>query len=436
MVKECDIMGKYVHAGVGISKADDPAQAGKEAVEMALGNMKKDGGKKPTFGILFCSAKKYAQSKAQINKLVKSAHKTFGCEWIGCTTAGEISNYGKTQESCVVLTVSTDYLRIGIGVGKDMSKDPKKAGSVGTKNALNKVQIDKYLDPYISYMKTKKMSTQHLIKTKPYSILMMSPGTTINNIGFESEIIRGIVDIVGAHTPIIGGSAGDDELFKQTYQFANGVLYIDAVIIATFLYDVFVNFTAVHGCVPTKKSAVVTKAKGKIVMELDNKPAIEVYAKLTGKSIKEVKEKAAWVGIELPFGICDTSGKYWIKSPQAAVNNSLMFFSEIPENVLLVLMQSNKRQFLAATDEGISELLLDVNANQAAFAVLFDCDGRKNVLGSDAEKEVNKIKKGLKDTPFIGFYTYAEQGFGKIMSTGNLNLTLTGQLVTDKLLTE
>ena len=160
-------MGKYVHAGVGISKADDPFQAGKEAVEMALKNMKKDGGKRPTFGLLFCSGGKYGKDDKTIKKLVDGAHFVFkDTPWIGCTTAGEISNYGLTQESCVVLAVDSDYIRIGVGIGNKMSENPRKAGSEGVKQALKKIKLDRYVDPYINYLRLKKMTPETIVKTK------------------------------------------------------------------------------------------------------------------------------------------------------------------------------------------------------------------------------------------------------------------------------
>ncbi|MEM4259817.1 MAG: hypothetical protein QXG00_01115 [Candidatus Woesearchaeota archaeon] len=44
---------KNIFVGTGISKNDDPAIAGREAVEMAI----KNSGKPPDFGIVFCSGK-------------------------------------------------------------------------------------------------------------------------------------------------------------------------------------------------------------------------------------------------------------------------------------------------------------------------------------------------------------------------------------------
>ncbi|MBD3155271.1 MAG: hypothetical protein GF368_01285, partial [Candidatus Aenigmarchaeota archaeon] len=109
-------MSKNVFAGVGISEKEDPFEAGKEAVEMAVEKMKKRGGKEPNFGFLFCSGGKYGESGKSIQKLVDGAHSIFkDTPWVGCTTGGEISPHGSKLNSVVCLVLDSQYIRFGIG---------------------------------------------------------------------------------------------------------------------------------------------------------------------------------------------------------------------------------------------------------------------------------------------------------------------------------
>ncbi|MFC2143233.1 FIST signal transduction protein [Candidatus Aenigmatarchaeota archaeon] len=423
---------KNVHAGVGISKSEDPYKAGVDAVKMAI----KKAGKPPEFGVVFCSGAKYGKDEATIKKLVKGANDEFkkhnkSCRWIGCTTAGEISNYGYTENSCVALSLTSDFVNVGIGVSEGVAKAAYNSGKTAVNKALTDLKIDKYLFPYVRFLETKRKTAEEIMNLNPYTVITLCPGSTMTYAGLESDVINGIADVIGAHIPLIGGSAGDGFNFKQTYQFANGKLYKDAVITAVFVLGVVSETGVGHGYKPTDNIVLVTESEGKMVKTLNNKPAIEVYSKLTGKTLKELEgPKPAWVGTEFPFGVVDMEGKYWIKSPQAQVDSSLMFFSNIPKNSLLALMKPTKENTLNVCKNSLP-ILKDTIAS-----ILFDCGGRKTFLGKSCSKENSLIKKTLKDTPFIGFYSYAEIGYSFRTPPTICNETLVSFSISNKLLSE
>ena len=168
---------KNVYAGTGISRDDDPYKAGKEAVEMAI----EKAGKSPEFGVVFCSGGKYGSNDKKIQKLVDGAHDAFmaankNCKWVGCTTAGEISNYGFSQGSCVAMSLSSNYIHVGVGISDNVEKKPEDAGRNTIKEALKDLKTDKQVDSYISYLAAKKKSVEELMKIKPYYVIMLTQG--------------------------------------------------------------------------------------------------------------------------------------------------------------------------------------------------------------------------------------------------------------------
>jgi hypothetical protein len=427
-------MPKNVFVGVGISKNDDPFEAGKEAVEMAISNMRKQGGKNPSFAVVFCSGSKYGKNDKTIKKLVDGAHSLLKkVNWIGCTTAGEISNFGVTNGTCVAMVVGSRYIHASVGIGNFVSKNPKKAGEKAINDALSKLKIDKYVSSYIRFLAIKKKKPSDLMKTYPYSGMILLPGSTFTYPGFESDVIEGVTSVIGGHIPLIGGSAGDDFQFKQTYQFANGNVYKDAAVILLKTFDVMTAFDIQHGFEPTNKTVLVTESLGKIVKTFNNKPAIEVYSKMVGWPIEKLKEGVgvAWAGIEQPFGISDVGGRYWIKSPQVSVDTGISFFAKIPERSILTLMKANKNKSIEAPKKMAITKFKDL-----AATFVFDCGGRKSYLKEDVVKEIEILKKEVNNTPFIGFYTYGEIGFSAITPPNLNNGTIVAFSIRDRLIAE
>src|SRR3990170_2237920 len=153
-------MSKNVFAGVGISKNDDSYEAGKEASRMAMEDMKKQGGKEPIFGFVFCSGGKYGKNESTLKNLVDGAGSVFGnTPWVGCTTCGEISNWGATTNSCVVAAISSDYLQFSIGIGDNVHKNPVKAGEHAISQAIENLRRETVINPYLKYTAEKKKTS-------------------------------------------------------------------------------------------------------------------------------------------------------------------------------------------------------------------------------------------------------------------------------------
>ncbi len=362
MVKD---MGKYIHAGTGISSADDPAQAGKEAVEMALEKLKEDGGKKPDFALVFCSGGKYGRNDKTIKQFVDAVHEALtsankDVKWIGCTTAGEISNYGLTENSAVVLVVESEYVQVGVGVGEDVLNDPKKAGATAVKQALETLKPDKYVTPYVKYLAQKKKKPIESIKYYDYWVIALSRGLTLGSPGKEDEVAEGIYSVVGKRIPVIGGTAGDDMYLKNNYVLSNGNFYSAAVVCMAITSGLKVGFSFSHGYEETDEITVVTDAEGNVVKELDHKPAGIRYAELLGMKFEELYDVKSRLinastpvvkifqrafNIKLdpkvskflinaltnPLALKDIYNNLYIRIPKKISKNSLEFNQKIPK---------------------------------------------------------------------------------------------------------
>ena len=217
---------KTVYAGTGISKDNDPYKAGKEAVKMAIDKC----GAKPDFGIVFCSGGKYGKNDRTMKKLVKGAHEAFtsvnpDCKWFGCTSAGEISNYGFTSESCVAIAIKSEFIHVGIGVGRNTHNKPKEAGEDAINHALKSIHVDKYVEPYVRYMAEKKLPVSELVKMKPYTVMMLNSGFTTEKRGNEDDIVEGITKVIG-HRVQLMILIYKKRMFLKTVTSIENLLYV------------------------------------------------------------------------------------------------------------------------------------------------------------------------------------------------------------------
>lgn len=272
-----------------------------------------------------------------------------------------------------------------------------------------------------------------MLKHKQYTVIAFAPGSTMNYVGCEGKLLKGLTEIFGNHIPIIGGSAADGA-FRQTYQFKNGEVYKDGLVTLTLSIYLENNYSTNHAYKPTDKTAFINESKDKLVLKMNNSNPLAEYSKLIKVPEKELEgPKISYVGVKNPFGMVDINGKYWIRSPQAAIKEGVLFFTDIPKHSTLTLMKPNPSNSINCAEKSLKE---SSNKLTPSFSVVFDCVGRKTLLGKEVKKEVDSMKKTIKDTPLIGFYTFGEYGFDLRNPPNLVNGTVVSFSVSNKMITE
>ena len=398
---------KNIFVGTGISEKDDPAEAGREAIEMAMKNSKAE---KPDFALVFASAKAHGTKEKM--QIVTNTVETYlrglnpNVNWLGASSKKEISNYGYTEGTVVAMVISSQYIHFGVGVGKGAAKTPEKAGALSAKDAISKVKLDSYLDPYLHFTAIKTKQIGEILRMKPYLFMTISPGVTKTYLPQDSKILKGITNVVGAH-PLFGGAAADDWTLTQTYTMANGELNMDAVVSACIVSNLKFGVGVKHGYDRTNNVLLVTKSKGGIVHEFNNRPAAQVYSELSGVPMEELKKNLVPALARNPLGVPDTQGEYWLNFPYAVgKNDSLLFYEPVYEGTALFLMKANNKEIVGAAKTAIR--IATDGLQEIEGLIVMSCSARLIALGEDIQKEYKLIKQVTKNKPFIGFSCYAE----------------------------
>ena len=367
-------------AGVGLSKnVNDPKEAGFEACKRAIEKM---GGGDPDFTIAFSSV---ALDQEQVVSGIKEASNN--APGIGCSNAGAITVEGPSQKSVAVMAIKSDKIVFTSGLGPDVKKDARAAGRALAEDI-------------------KKHAAGEL-KT-----LIMLPDVLTGN---GADIVRGVLDVLGKHFPVVGGAAGDDFLFEKTYEYRDGEAVSGSVAGAGLSGDFHFAMGVRHGWVPIGHPMKVTKSTGATIHTLDNRPAVSIYEDYFGTKAEELrKEPLARMAITYPLGIkIPDLDEYLIRDPITVdENGAITCAAEMPEGSEVRLMIGSKEKAIEAAEEAARKVMTDLASDKVSpkFVLMFNCIAREKLFGQKAKEEIDAVKKILgENVPLLGFYTYGEQ---------------------------
>lgn len=367
-----------IYSAIGTStNIGDAKAAGKEAVSNAIQELGKD----PHIIFAFSSVKFDQEG------LVQGMNEARGnATLVGCSAAGEITSYATTFDSVIAMAIHAPNITFTVGCGSGVGADSHKAGADAAQAVLDAAG------------------------GKINLFVMLPEGLTGNG----SAIVRGVQSVLGENFPISGGSAGDDYLFKKTWQYFNDKLLTDTAVGIGFSGDFAFGFGVKHGWEPVGLPLKVTKSEGAVLNELDNQPALKIYQDYFGKEAEElVREPIARMAYTYPLGMSvEGSDELLIRDPVIANDKGeITLAGEIPQGRAIRLMIGDRDKAIRAAKEAAETALSELEGKKPQVVLMFNCMARNRLLGLRCSEENETVQNvfGL-DAHMIGFYTYGEQG--------------------------
>lgn len=364
--------------GVGSSQKPIPHEAIEDAFHQASRPLE---GHPPSFMLLLASATTYDQNQLLASLSAKAPESVL----IGCSTSGEITPAGSMDNSVALMLIYSDTLKFVSGVGHNIADNPRDAGREMAKNIMNQA------------------------REIPKVALMLPDGLSGNG----ADIVRGVLDVFGQDFRLAGGSAGDDFMFKKTYQYHGKEVYSGRVVGVGIYGDFSFGIGVRHGWIPIGTPRIATKSKNNVLYELDGKSAITIYQDQFGKKdIVSKSEPFARLAITYPLGIvAPNQDGYLIRDPITVdTNGAITCAAEIPEGAEVYIMIGSRDEAIVAAQDAARLALAQVRGKTVKAAFLFNCIARKKLFMQKKQEEIDKIREILGVTvPIIGFYTYGEQ---------------------------
>lgn len=369
-----------IKAGVGLSQElSNHSQAAKQAAQEALGKLE---GSKPNIAFCFSSVK-YDQ-QAILAGLRDALPETL---IVGGSAAGEITSWTTVFDAVVVLAISSDQITFCLGCGTGVSVNSFAAGA---------------------------MAAESVIKEnggkKPDLFIMLPDGMTGNG----ADIVEGVKSVLGENFPIIGGSLGDDYLFKKTYEYYQDKVLSDAIVAVGLSGNFSYGFGIRHGWETIGLPLKVTRADGVTLKEIDNKPALKVYQEYFGKEASDlVKEPLARIAYTYPLGMAVLgSDELLIRDPVLAnEKGEITMAAAIPQGSTIRVMIGDRDKAIQAAKKAAEISLTQLNGRSPCFILMFNCMARNKLLGVRCNEENQIVQQAIGEkVPMVGFYTYGEQG--------------------------
>jgi hypothetical protein len=315
----------------------------------------------------------------------------FTCPVVGCTSSGEITPEGYTQHAITGASLSSAEFAMHPQLIQSLESFSIPEGRRLAEDVQRQLRLVSGLQP---------AHTFGLLLIDGMSMLEEQVAATLYN-SFDQ-------------IPLIGGSAGDDLVFKSTYVYFNGAFHDHAAVFAVCETTLpFTVFKTQH-FEPSGARMVITEADSprRVVTEINGIPAAEEYARVVGMELDELTPTVFSANpVMLRIG-----GEYYVRAIQKVnPDHSMSFYCAIDNGLVLTLGQGV--DLVRNLDEQLSKLSAEVPNIQ----LIIGCDCILRRLEIFDKQIQQQVQETLAKHNFIGFSTYGEQ-----YNAIHVNQTLTG----------
>lgn len=344
-----------------------------EAVTAAVAELE---GSRPSLVLLFPDA------DASVHDVVSLATAAApGARIAGMTSRGIISPAGEHSRGCSVLAFSSE-MAVGVGVAHQASRDPREAGRAAAADAT--AGLD--LRPGHAVL---------LLFVDPYS-------------GDEAAAIDGAYSITAGEIPLAGGGANG----RRPALIADREVAADAVVAVALCSPEPIAVGVSHGCRPTAEPAIATRTEGRVVLELNGRPAEDVY--LEGFDYGDVVlDDAAFEAFAVlhPLGQPELRGQLRLRHVHGrAPGGGLACATAIPVNAAVWFTEQTTKTIVESAERAVDETLEQL-ATPPRAGLVFDCAARRKALADGVEEETRALRAAFGDgAPIAGLYTRGEVG--------------------------
>lgn len=310
-----------------------------------------------------------------------ATHAALGTEVAGMTSQGIIASGAGHARGCSATAFSTQ-VTVGVGMAREASRDLREAGRAAAGQALEGL---------------------HLRPGHCVLLLFLDPRS-----GDEAAAIDGAYSVTGATVPLAGGGANG----LRPAVIADGLASEDAVVAVALNSPRPVAVGVSHGCNPTSEPAIATRTEGRVLLELNGRPAEEVYLEGLGCG-GETFDEAAFEALAVlhPLGQPEMRGQLRLRHVHGrAHDGGLACATPIPPNAAVWFTEQTPGTIVESARRAVSETL-DLLPGVPRGGLVFDCAARRKALGDSVDDETSALLDAFgPDAPVAGLYTRGEVG--------------------------
>ncbi len=334
------------------------------------------GGAEPGLVLLFPDVGMPAQAA-----LDRAAAAAPGARLAGMTSKGLITRDGVRGSGCAVAAFRSE-VRAGVGIAQDASQDLHAAGRAAAADAV----ADLDMPPGRSVL-----------------LLFVDPMS-----GDQADVIEGAYAVTGGKVPLAGGGAnGPDPCVLADLDVRR-----DSVVAVALSSPEPIAVAVAHGCRPCSAPAIATRTEGRTLLELDGRPAEDVYLEGLGRLGPPLDdEEFEALAVLHPLGQPELRGQLRLRHVIGrAPGGGLACATTIPPNAAVWPTQQTDDSIILSGAYAVREAV-DLLPGPPSAALIFDCAARKRALGPRLADEAAAVLEALgTEAAVSGLYTRGEVG--------------------------
>ena len=343
-----------------------------EAVATAVQRLE---GARPQLVLLFTDATQPPDEV--VGRAVRQAG---GARVAGMSALGMMTAQGLRRGGCSAMAFGGEEVVVGVGIALEASRDLRGAGAAAAAAAVAGVEL----------------SAGHAVV-----LLFLNPDS-----GDEGQAIDGAYEVVGGHIPLAGGGANG----AAPVLYADGSGHADAVVAVALGCGARIEVASAHGCQPCGVPALVTRAEGRTVVEIDGRPAESVFLERVGlpDAVLTDKEFEA-LAVLHPLAQPELRGNVRLRHVRGrAPGGGLECATLIPSNAAIWLTEQTVPTIVESAATAAQAVTHNLD-RPAKAALVFDCAARDRALGDRAAEEADVLVSAFGcELPVAGLYTRGE----------------------------
>jgi hypothetical protein len=305
---------------------------------------------------------------------------------VGMTGNAALAAGGASEKACSVLALAPP-VQAAVRIETDVAGDPRAAGRRVAAGALNALDNSVGAQVLLMFVDTRS--------------------------GDQAEVIAGAYQAAGPSVPLAGGAAGG----RDPFQIAEGKVYTDAVVAVGLTAPGGIGVGVAHGCSPRSAPSIVTKADGRVILQLDGRRAEDVYLEKLGLADRVLQDwEFEAVSVVHPLAQPELSGDVRLRHVLGRTGDGgLVCATHVPANAAVEFTDEEPDGIVVSAWDAVVEAVGGLRGSEPRAAVIFDCAGRKRALavhGMPLEREASALIKSLGEStpPLAGLYTHGEIG--------------------------
>jgi small ligand-binding sensory domain FIST len=227
--------------------------------------------------------------------------------------------------------------------------------------------------------------------------------------GQPQRLLRSIERTTG-FLPVVGAGSTGNGMAQATYQVCGEKCRSNAVagLHLSGSFEAIVDIT--QGCQPITEPMVITKAEGNLIFEINDQPALEIFAKLLkGPLAEDLRRALMFIFVGLPADPERGSvapGQYLVRNiigldPKRGI---LGIAEEVKEGQAIIFTLRDGQRAREDLTQMLKRQALKLDGRRPGFGLYFNCCARGGSLYGMPGIDTAYIRQALGDFPLLGTF--------------------------------